>query len=76
MDGKCTHMGGELWKGGLMGNIVKGPRHGAEYDIISSEIVKKPWISLAKVKDLNRYEVTVVGEEVLIDLWPLTYHQG
>jgi 3-phenylpropionate/trans-cinnamate dioxygenase ferredoxin subunit len=68
MDGLCSHLKGRLWEGSLMGNIVKCPRHGSEFDILTGKVVKKPRIPLAKAKDLDRYEVTIEGEDIFLDL--------
>jgi 3-phenylpropionate/trans-cinnamate dioxygenase ferredoxin subunit len=68
IDGLCSHLKGKLWEGSLMGNIVKCPRHGSEFDILTGKVVKKPRIPFAKAKDLNKYEVTVEGDDILLDL--------
>lgn len=68
MDGLCSHAKGRLWEGSLMGNIVKCPRHGSEFDILTGKVVKKPRIPFAKAKDLNKYEVVVEGDDIFLDL--------
>lgn len=68
MDGLCSHAGGKLWEGSLMGIIVKCPRHGSEFDLRTGKLVKKPRIPFAKARDLKRYEVVVEGDEVFLDI--------
>jgi nitrite reductase/ring-hydroxylating ferredoxin subunit len=68
IDGICTHMGGHLWEGKLIGNVVKCPRHGSEYDLRNGKVMKGPWIPFGKAHDLGAYLVTVEGDEVLIDV--------
>ncbi len=68
VDGRCTHMGGKLWEGSLRENIVKCPRHGAEYDVTTGKLKKKPWLPFKKAKDLNVYQVTVEGDEILLEM--------
>jgi 3-phenylpropionate/trans-cinnamate dioxygenase ferredoxin subunit len=68
IDGLCSHAKGKLWEGSLMGTIVKCPRHGSEFDLRTGKLVKKPRIPLAKARDLSRYDVTVEGDEVLLDI--------
>ncbi len=69
MDGKCSHMGGELWKGKLTGKVVKCPRHGSEYDITSGKVVGQVKIPLiGKAKDMKTWPVIVEGDDLFLDL--------
>jgi len=67
-DGRCTHMMGKLWEGSLRGKIVKCPRHGTEFDVTTGKVMKKPWLPLAKAKDLAIYGTTVEGDEVFLEM--------
>jgi 3-phenylpropionate/trans-cinnamate dioxygenase ferredoxin subunit len=68
VDGRCTHMMGKLWEGSLVRNVVKCPRHGAEYDVTTGKALKNPWLPLGKAKDLNLYQVMVEGDEVFMEI--------
>lgn len=69
MDGLCSHLGGQLWKGKLDGNIVQCPRHGSRYDIRTGEVVSQVRIPLiGKAKKLSTYPVFLEGEDVLIEV--------
>ncbi|MBN1109636.1 MAG: Rieske 2Fe-2S domain-containing protein, partial [Methanomassiliicoccales archaeon] len=46
MDGLCSHMAGQLWKGALEGNVVKCPRHGSRFDVRTGEVISNPKIPL------------------------------
>ena len=68
IDGICTHQGGLLWEGKLIGNIVKCPRHGSEYDVRNGKVMKGPWVPFGKAHDLGSYPVTVEGDDVMIEM--------
>ena len=68
IDGICTHMGGHLWEGKLIGNVVKCPRHGSEYDLRNGKVMKGPWVPFGKAHDLGSYPVTIEGDDVSIDV--------
>jgi len=65
---KCTHMGGDLSKNPLEGNIVTCPRHHAKFDVTNGKVVSHPKMTLMhpKAKDLEIYEVKTENEDVLI----------
>ena len=42
INNRCIHMGGDLSKGKLTGKVVTCPRHKAEYDVTSGEVISKP----------------------------------
>ena len=67
MNGICNHAGGELWKGTLIGYVVKCPRHGSEYDIRTGKVIKGPWIPFGKTFDERTVPVTVEGDDILVD---------
>ena len=68
IDGICTHAGGHLWEGKLLGNVVKCPRHGSEYDLRNGKVMKGPWVPFGKAHDLGSYPVSVEGDSVMIDV--------
>jgi 3-phenylpropionate/trans-cinnamate dioxygenase ferredoxin component len=68
LDGVCSHAGGRIGQGQLVGETVKSPKHGAEYDLKTGKNLKKPWIPFAKAADLKTYDVTVDGDNVVIDV--------
>jgi 3-phenylpropionate/trans-cinnamate dioxygenase ferredoxin subunit len=69
MDGLCSHMAGQLWRGTLEGHVVRCPKHGSRFDIRTGEVVSQVRIPLiGKAKALRTYPVTVEGEDVLIDI--------
>lgn len=68
VDGRCTHSGGILSDGRLVGKIVTCPKHGAEYDVTNGKNLKKPRIPFAKASDLRSYKVTIDGENVILEI--------
>jgi 3-phenylpropionate/trans-cinnamate dioxygenase ferredoxin component len=67
--GKCTHMGGDLSKGKLEGNIVTCPRHGAQYDVTTGKNVRGPKLLIQMSgKDEPAYEVKVEGKSIQIQI--------
>ena len=55
MDAVCSHRGGPLEKGALMGYNIKCPWHGSIYDVRTGKVdPKTPW-----GKSQARYEVKV-----------------
>jgi nitrite reductase/ring-hydroxylating ferredoxin subunit len=67
IDGKCTHAGGELWNGKLVGNVVKCPKHGSEFDIKTGRVIKGPWVPFSKANETKTHPVTVEGEDIFVD---------
>ncbi len=68
MDGRCSHMQGELWKGRLTGFVVRCPRHGTEYDIRTGAVISNVKIPLiGKAVALKAYPVEIEGNDVLVD---------
>jgi nitrite reductase/ring-hydroxylating ferredoxin subunit len=65
---KCTHMGGDLSKGTLEGNVVSCPKHGAKFDVTTGKSVAGPKIGFLRLKtgDEPVYEVKVEGSDVLV----------
>jgi 3-phenylpropionate/trans-cinnamate dioxygenase ferredoxin component len=58
---KCTHMGGDLSKGKLEGNIITCPRHHSQFDVRNGKVVKGPTILFMhpKIKDNKTYQLKV-----------------
>ncbi len=63
IDNVCTHDGGPLGEGELLGTSLECPRHGARFDITSGRA-----LSLPAVVPVKSYPVTVEGEAVLVEL--------
>ena len=70
INGRCTHIGGELVKGKLEGKIVTCPRHGAQFDVTTGSCIRRPRIGLfrPKSKDIVTYEVKVESDSVKVKL--------
>jgi nitrite reductase/ring-hydroxylating ferredoxin subunit len=60
--GSCPHMGGELWEGLLIGDIVTCPWHGWRFNVKTG---KNP---AAEVVAVRTYDVKVEGDEVYVGL--------
>ncbi|MDD1766824.1 MAG: non-heme iron oxygenase ferredoxin subunit [Candidatus Methanomethyliaceae archaeon] len=65
---RCTHMGGDLSKGKLEGNVVTCPRHGSKFDVTTGKSISGPKIGFLRLKtgDETFYEVKVEENEILI----------
>jgi len=57
----CTHDGGILTGGTVEGRVITCPRHGAQFDITTGEVVRMP-----AFEPLPTYEVRVEGGEVQV----------
>jgi 3-phenylpropionate/trans-cinnamate dioxygenase ferredoxin subunit len=57
----CTHDGGPLGEGELVGTQIECPRHGARFDIKSGKA-----LCLPAVVAIPTYEVDVRGEEIFV----------
>lgn len=70
IDKRCSHMGGDLSKGTLEGDIVTCPRHGSRFNVRTGEAVKGPKILIInlKTKNLNSYPLTIQENDILIDI--------
>src|SRR5512137_2261693 len=68
IDGRCSHAGGILSNGHLVGKVVTCPKHGSEFDVNTGTNLKKPRIPFAKASDLRSYKVTIDGENVLLEI--------
>lgn len=58
----CTHDGGNLVEGDLLGNEIECPRHGARFDVRSGAATKMP-----AFEALPTYTVKVEQDDVLVE---------
>jgi nitrite reductase/ring-hydroxylating ferredoxin subunit len=63
IDDTCTHRGGPLSKGILMGTRVTCPWHGAVFDVTSGAVRGAP-----APRDVARYNVRVEGEDIEVEV--------
>jgi 3-phenylpropionate/trans-cinnamate dioxygenase ferredoxin subunit len=68
VDGTCSHAGGTLSNGHLVGKVVTCPKHGSEFDVTTGKNLKKPRIPFAKASDLRSYKVNIDGENVILEI--------
>ncbi len=57
----CTHDGGPLGEGELVGSQIECPRHGARFDVKTGKA-----LCLPAVISIPTYEVKVDGDEILV----------
>ena len=62
IDNRCTHDNGPLGEGTLRNGRILCPRHGAAFDARTGRV-----LSLPAVRSVDAYEVTVEGDDILID---------
>ena len=60
--GVCPHEDVALWNGDLRGTVIRCPGHAYEFDLQTGRCAHDPDL------ELRRYKVTVVGDEVWVDL--------
>ncbi len=63
IENTCTHVGGPLGEGALVGDQVTCPLHGAQFNVASGKVLGPPAGS-----DVKSFVVTVEGSDVLIEL--------
>jgi nitrite reductase/ring-hydroxylating ferredoxin subunit len=63
MGNKCTHAGGDLSKGHLEANIIKCPRHGSQFNVVTGKRIAGP----AKT-DEPVYEIKVENNNLNIKI--------
>jgi nitrite reductase/ring-hydroxylating ferredoxin subunit len=59
----CTHVGGSLGEGALMGKEVTCPLHGAQFDVASGKVLGGPARS-----DVKSFSVSVEGDDVMVEV--------
>jgi|SRR5579875_3650472 3-phenylpropionate/trans-cinnamate dioxygenase ferredoxin subunit len=59
----CTHDGGALDQGELMGDRIMCPRHGAFFDVRSGDA-----LTLPAIEPVQTFKVRVEGEDIFVDL--------
>lgn len=62
IDNVCTHDNGPLGEGRLQRGRIICPRHGAAFDAKTGKV-----LSLPAVRDVAAYDVTVEGDDVLVE---------
>lgn len=70
INNRCTHMGGDLSKGELEGNLVQCPRHGSKFNVETGEAVHGPKILFLKLdtENIRTYETKLDGKNVMIKI--------
>ena len=63
IDNVCTHDGGSLDQGEVMGYEVECPRHGARFDVRSGEVTEEP-----AVLPIDTFPVRLDGDDIEIDI--------
>lgn len=58
----CTHDGGNLVEGDLIGHEVECPRHGARFDVRTGAATKMP-----AFEPVPTYEVQTAGDDILVE---------
>ena len=61
--GKCTHRGGLLGEGDLNGTVVTCPLHGAQFDVMTGQVVAPP-----AGQSVATYSVVVHGDDIQVDV--------
>ena len=59
----CTHDGGPLGEGELIGSLLECPRHGARFDVKTGRPVTLPAVIPVKT-----FPVKVEGEEIFVEM--------
>ncbi len=59
----CTHDGGPLDQGELMGDRIMCPRHGAFFDVKSGAA-----LTLPAIVPVQTYKVRTEGDDIFVDL--------
>ena len=59
----CTHDGGPLGDGYLLGDEIECPRHGARFNVRTGEVK-----SLPAIMPIPTLEVKIEGDEIWIDI--------
>lgn len=63
IDDTCTHRGGPLSEGMVVGNEVTCPWHGATFDITTGSV-----LGLPAPRSVASYEIRVEGDDIEVEL--------
>jgi nitrite reductase/ring-hydroxylating ferredoxin subunit len=63
IDNTCTHRGGPLGEGKLMGDTVECPWHGAHFNVKNGAVTRPP-----AQTDVRSFPVKVNGSDVLVEV--------
>ncbi len=63
IDDVCTHDGGSLDQGELLGDEIECPRHGALFDVKTGRA-----LTLPAVAPVRSYPVQVNGDEIMVEV--------
>lgn len=61
IDNRCTHIGGPLAQGKLVGNVVQCPLHGSQFDVRTGAVVRSP----ARMPEPT-HELRVDGSDLMV----------
>jgi nitrite reductase/ring-hydroxylating ferredoxin subunit len=69
MGNACTHERGNLSKGTLQGNIVTCPKHKAQFDVTTGNVVSSPKVLFMhpKINNESIYQVKVEGPDIMLE---------
>ena len=59
----CTHVGGPLGEGALIGKELTCPLHGAQFDVTSGKVLGGPARS-----DVKSFPVSLEGDDVMVEV--------
>ncbi len=63
LDNDCTHVGGPLCEGEIIGDRVVCPWHGSEFSIRTGEVLTPP-----ADEDVRSYAVSIEDDRILIEI--------
>ncbi len=63
VDDRCSHDGGPLDQGELLGNRIECPRHGAQFDVRSGKA-----LTLPAIRPIKSYKTRVENGEVEVEV--------
>jgi len=63
IEGTCTHRGGPLGEGALVGNVVTCPWHGARFDVTTGAVLGPP-----APQGVISHRVTMEGDSIFVEL--------
>lgn len=66
----CTHMGGSLADGVLEGHVVRCPRHGAQFDLMTGKNLGEAKLLFIKTRpaDVKSYPVKVENGLIYVEI--------